>query len=260
MRFRHSRVVTKNRAAVGALALLALAACGTGAPWPGIDATAGHRNVIMFGDSLTGNAFTALAAVVASRGMDATVYDEHANASGLITPILGLDPLEYVRQKLDAHPDATIAVFQWAGACARPCPIAYGSDAFVDAWYSKAQDIVDLTRSRGVTPLWTISPPPPPGEGDPSGQYDYNEYTGTTLSWKSRAFIYAAGIGYVDWWQALMAVDDFLGHYDRTLFYDDAWHDVRDADMVHLTPDGAWRASVWTAAGISKNWGARQGK
>jgi hypothetical protein len=234
--------------------LLVLAGCGIGAPWPTVNATDGHRNIVFFGDSLMGGTVTGLPAAFSSRGIDAAVYDEHVNGSGLVSPILGLDPLDYVRQTFDEHPDADIAVFEWAGACTRPCALPYGSDAFMDAWYAKAHDVVELARSRGVTVLWTISPPPPPGPGDPNGAYDYDEATGIALSWKSRGFIYAEGIGYADWWGALMATDDFLGHYDQTLYYDDAWHDVRLSDLVHLTPDGATRTAVWTAAGLAQSW------
>jgi len=77
---------------------------------------------------------------------------------------------------------------------------------------------------------------------------------GGALSGKSRGFIYAEGIGSADGWEAPMATADFLGHYDQTLHYDDAWHDVRLADQVHLAPDGAARAAVWTAAALAANW------
>jgi hypothetical protein len=251
------KVLTRQRRApLAALGLLVLTACGIGAPWPTVDVTDGHRTIVFFGDSLMGGAVTAMSTVFAAHGVDATIHDEHANGSGLLSPTLGLDPLDFVAQKLDAHPDADIAVFGWAGACERPCSLPYGSAEFVDAWYASAHDIVALARERGITVLWTISPPPPPGPGDPNGPYDYNEDTGIALSWLSRGFIYAEGIGYVDWWEALMAVDDFLGHYDQTLYYDDAWHDVRAADGVHLSRDGATRAAVWTAAGLAKSWNA----
>jgi hypothetical protein len=239
---------------LAAVALFVPAGCGVGAPSPAVEPAGGHRNIVFFGDSLMGQTLTAIPAVFWDRRVEGTAYDEHVNGSGLVSPMLGLDPLEFVRQRLGAHPDADIAVFEWAGACERPCPLPYGSAEFFDAWYATAHDIVDLARQRGITVLWTISPPPPPGPGDPSGPYDYDEATGIALSWRSRGFIYAEGIGYADWWEALMANDDFLGHYDQTLYYDNAWHDVRAADKVHLTPDGATRTAVWTAAGLARSW------
>ena len=186
--------------------------------------------------------------------MDATVADAHANGSGLVGTINGQDPLASVTAQLDAHPETDIVVFQWSGMCTRPCPISYGSDAFYAAWFAKAEQIVQLARARGLTVMWAIAPPPPPISAPPGSPYDFNEATGSALSWRSRGLIFADSLAYADWWKALAGVDDFLGHWDLQLFYDGAVRNVRAGDLVQLTPDGARRAATWTASSLADHW------
>ena len=252
----------KSGRAVGLFCCVAvlLAGCGIGAPWPHSDgtawrATSGHRDILLFGDSLMGQMSPALPGVLAAHNMDATVRSAHADGSGLVGTIKGQDPLAYVTAQLDARPETDIVVFQWSGMCARPCPIAYGSEAFFAAWFTKAQQIVQQARARDLTVLWTIAPPPPPDVSAPPGSpYDFNEAAAMTLSWRSRGMIFADSLAYADSWKALAGVDDFLGHWDFQLFYDGAIRNVRANDFVQLTPDGATRAATWTASSLADHW------
>src|SRR5262249_44706851 len=152
-----------------------------------------------------------------------------------------------------------VVVAQWAGACTRPCVIPYGSDAFYNAWFAKAEQIVQLIHSRGITLVWAISPPPPPSGAPPDGPYEYTEAVGNAASFRTRGLIYADALAFADWWAALDGHDEFIGHYEQFLFYADMFqdatiHQVRADDLVHLTHDGAVRVANWTAAAVAEHW------
>ena len=243
-----------------AAVLVVLAGCGIGAAWPNLPPPDSvHHNVLIVGDSLMGSTQTVLPSVLA----EATIFDEHRNGSGLVTPIDGKTPVDFVKAMLDAHPTTDTVLAEWTGACANPCPYSYGSQQFFDAWNKSRQSIVDAVRSRANPPtlVWVISPPAPP---DPvGGQYGYTEGVSNALSWQTRARAPTANVPLADWWTPLMAQDDFLGHYDQFLAYQ-VWpepqaapHRVRGDDTVHLTVDGAFRTSVWTATELRQVWQQR---
>jgi len=239
---------------------LALSGCGLAAQLAPVTATSGGRTVMVIGDSLSGNTVSQLPNAARDNGVDVTFVDMHANGSGLLSPIGNQTPHDFVNAKLDANPAVDAVILEWAGACQRPCSVPYGTPAFYSAWWEEAQRIVDSLAARHVMVIWAISPPPPPGLGDPNGPYDYNEQVGTALSWQSRGFIYANHLAYTDWWTALMGKDDFLGHYEKYLWYNDAIRAVRIDDSVHLTPEGSYRTAVATLAsltGVASYWSPR---
>ena len=209
--------------------------------------------MLLVGDSIMGNT----AALLPQLLPEATFVNERRNGSGLASPIDGLAPADFVAEQLDANPDVDTAVIEWGGACELPCPYVYGSPEFVDAWFAEAQRVIDVVRDRGVTPVWAVSPPPPPGRA--GGGYEFDEQTSWLVSWKTRGLIFANGIAWSDWWQALAAVDGFLGHYEEYLWYGfiepPAIHKVRADDGIHLAWDGIFRTAYWTAATLREVWG-----
>jgi hypothetical protein len=249
---------------LAACVVVVSAGCGVGEPWPHSDGTpwpttSGHRDVLVMGDSLAGQTSAVLPNALAFYGMDATVTDAHVNGSGLVGTINGQKPVEFVSAQLDAHPETDMVVAQWAGACARPCTISYGSDAFDSAWFATAEEVVQLVRSRGITLVWAIPPPPPPGSSPVDGPFEYSESVAIPLSFRTRGLVYADSIAFADWWVALDGHDDFLGHYEQHLFYADVFqeaaiHQVRADDLVHFTHDGSVRAANWTAAAVADHW------
>jgi hypothetical protein len=71
------------------------------------------------------------------------------------------------------------------------------------------------------------------------------------LSLLDRAFFCARADGCIDWWEPLVDVN---GAYQTFLFYDAAWHKVRNDDLVHLELDGSIRTATWTAAALGTSW------
>jgi len=245
---------------VGASVLLVmLAGCGIGLPWvnlppPGAD----HHNVLIVGDNLIHSAQSVLPAVLT----EATIFDEHRDGSGLLQPIDGMSPTDFVMAMIDAHPTTDTVLAEWTGICADPCPSTYGSQEFYDAWDAAMQSIVEAVRGRIDPPtiVWVVAPPAPP---DPAGgPFGFGGPVSDQLSWRTRATAAPLDVPLVDWWAALMAQDDFLGHWDQFLAFQ-VWpeafatpHKVRTDDKVLFTVDGAFRASVWTAAKLREVWAA----
>jgi len=242
---------------VGAFVLLLLAGCGIGLPWPNLPPPgAAHHDVLLVGDNLMRSTQTVLPGVLT----EATIFDEHRDGSGLLTKIDGMDPADFVIAMLDAHPTTDTVLAEWTGICADPCPSTYGSQEFYDAWDAAMQSIVDAVRSRPDPPtlVWVITPPAPP---DPAGApYGFTADVSNALSWRTRAAAAGLDVPLADWWGALMAQDDFLGHYDQFLAFQ-VWpeayatpHKVRTDDLVLYTVDGALRTSVWTATKLREVW------
>jgi hypothetical protein len=244
------------RSFVATAALLVLAGCGVGYPWPSVGGTSGHRDIIVFGDSITANTLALLPSVVAARGFDATFIDAHINGSGLLSPMAGMDSVAYVTAKLDAHPEADIALFQWIGNCLKPCAYPYGSPQFLAAWQDKMQAIIDVTKARGVKVVWAISPPPLPVERAIGHLPDYPAFVNQSFALIVAEMRLATqpGVAVTNWYTPLAAGDDFIGHYDNVLLYDGQLHVVRLDDGVHLSVDGAIRTSVWTASTLAAIW------
>jgi hypothetical protein len=242
---------------VGACLLLALAGCGFGLQWPSLPAPgADPHNVLLVGDALMGSVEPQLAAVLT----EATIFDEHRNGSGLVTPIDGMSPADFVNAMLDAHPTTDTVLAGWSGSCVAPCPVPYGSQAFFDQWNQARQDIIDAVAARTNPPkvVWVISPPAPPDfAGAP---YNFTEGVSNALSWGTRAWAATESVPLADWWAPLVASDDFLGHYDQFLAYQ-VWpepfatpHQVRDGTLCLLTTDGAFRTAIWTATALRGVW------
>jgi hypothetical protein len=242
---------------VGACLLLALAGCGIGLSWPNLPAPgADPHNLLLVGDALMGSVEPQLAAVLT----EATIVDEHRNGSGLVTPIDGMSPADFVIAMLDANPTTDTVLAGWSGACVAPCPFPYGSQEFYDAWNQARQDLVDAVAARPDPPtvVWVISPPAPPDfAGAP---YSFTEGVSNALSWQTRAWAATESVPLADWWAPLIAADGFLGHYDQFLAYQ-VWpepfatpHQVRDGNLFLLTTDGAFRTAIWTATALREVW------
>jgi hypothetical protein len=193
----------------------------------------------------------------------ATFRDEHRNGSGLASPIV-LDPWDanspmvapdvFVNDMMDKWPNADTVFAEWAGACLAPCTYTYGSQAFYDAWWAMAQRVHDAVLARGKTMVWAISPPAPPGGS--TWPYEYNQTVSDTLSLQSRSRITDGPRA--DVWSPLAVDDGRLGHYAQWLNYyvspRYADHQVRSDDLVHMTPDGAYRSAYWSTVGLREAW------
>jgi hypothetical protein len=251
-------VSKKFKLGVLGVAMLALAGCGIANPWPTVGSVPSkHHNILLLGDSILGNANFWLPRVLAAQGIDATIYDEHVNASGLVDPINGKSPLDFVKSQIAAHPDTDTVVLEWAGACAicNTGQMEYGSQQFYDTWRTNAHAIIDYLHSVGgggtAAPrlMWVVTPPMPQHPEDPTGHNQVLTNGGTVLAWMDKAdFIPRAGAG-ADWWAAL---SDTNAAYQQFLLYDGAVHQVRTDDLVHLTEDGAYRAALWTTAALAE--------
>jgi hypothetical protein len=243
----------------------AAAATGTAEPgstWMALPAAGAQTHeVLAMGDSLMGNTLSQIGGIAT----EATFRDEHRNGSGLVSPILldVTDPASplvaadvFVNSMMDKWPNADTVFIEWAGACQAPCTYAYGSQAFYDAWWAMVATIRAAVVARGKTLVWAISPPAPPGGS--TSPYEYNDTVSNRLSWDSRSRI--TGIPRADMWRALAVDDGFLGHYSQWLNYfwwpDFADHQVRVDDMVHMAPDGAYRAAWWSTIALRQAWGS----
>jgi hypothetical protein len=246
----------------------AAAATGTAAPgfpWAAMPPPdARTHEVLAVGDSLMGNTLTELVGIAT----EATFRDEHRNASGLVSPII-LDPFNpdtsafvapdvFVNLMMDKWPNADTVFVEWAGACATPCTYAYGSREFYDAWWAMARTIRDEVLARGKTLVWAISPPTPSSN---TSTTNVAQNVADRLSWDSRTQL--QGTPRADMWIALAADDGFLGRYAQWLNYF-FWpvvgdHQVRADDLVHLTPDGAFRTAYWSTIGLRQAWASTSG-
>src|SRR5262245_15951269 len=199
------------RLCVAAASLLVLAGCGVGYPWPSVGTTSGHRDIVVFGDSIAGNTLALLPSVLAARGFDATFIDEHVNTSGLLSPMGGMDPVAYVTAKLDAHPEADIALFHWIGNCLKPCPYQYGTPQFLAAWQDKMRAIIDVTKARGVQVVWAVSPPPLPVERAVNPAPDYPNFVSQSIALivAETRLATQPDVAVTDWYTPLAANDGF---------------------------------------------------
>jgi hypothetical protein len=239
-----------------------LASCSIANPTPTVAPDADHHAVLLIGDSLMGNTFAVAPAAMQKLGLDVTLYDGHINGSGLLDPVNGLAPLDYVKAQLAAHPDVDTVVIEWAGACSAACAqpggIVYGSPQFFQDWTDTAHRIIDYLHApsdivamdgRTLHVLWVTSPPMPP---DPTGvNYQLKTDVATKLAYADAFDLAPAAGGTADWWQAL---SDTNGKYAQSLYYGGAYHEVRVDDLVHLTVDGASRTSAWLAKGLETAW------
>ena len=235
-------------AAVALLALVA-AGCALANPWPDVPPTTPDaHHVLLLGDSLMGGTATLLPGLM----RDVTFYDEHRNGSGLVGQLDGVEPVDFFEAQLQEHPDVDTVVFEWAGACANPCPIGYGSLDFYAKWTSTMVALRDAAVAHGLAVLWVVPPPPPPEAAAADGPFVFTPDTSTTLSNLTRWF---RDVTLVDWWSAL---SDTGGAYQQTLFYGlfdpPALHQVRADDRIHLSIDGAFRTSWWTMAALRGKW------
>jgi len=231
-------------------------------PWPRIGRVPpGHHVVLGVGDSTLGGGVFELPGVLASHGFDVTLYDAHVNASGLLDPMNGVSPHDYLEQQFAAHPDVDTVLFHWVSVCAVGCgpgKLAYGSAQFYGAWIAATRDLIDDARAHGAKVVWAVSPPQPPPPGDDPPREDWFSLpmrfqVSNELATRERRYAHEFGIATVDWFRAL---SDTSGQWQSQLWYDGALHTVRLDDGVHLTEDGSTRTSVWTAAALARLWRA----
>jgi hypothetical protein len=246
--------MTRLGAAVVAVATL-LAGCGLGNPAPTVSPVGGHHEVLLVGDSVLGNTISILPGVLQATGLDATLVDAHVNGSGLASNAgFGGSPLDFLKRQLAAHPRVDTVVLGWTDACAE-CPVPYGSQQFYDLWTANAHTLIDhlhaTPRPDGgrYAVVWVQNPPMPPGL--PGSFYEHSDAVGQVLNWISVADYAPRAGGRADFWRAL---SDTSLRYQQFLFYDGALHQVRADDKVHLTVDGATRASTWLAAALAAAW------
>jgi len=232
-----------------------------GNPWPQIgSAPPEHHAILLMGDSLMGGTYLTLPAVLAAHGFDATVYDAHVNGSGLLDPMNGYFARDYLALQLQAHPDVDTVIFEWAGVCDDVCSadaLAYGSPDFFAAWQAAASELIHDARLHGLKVVWAISPPPPPDLNRDAPVEDWSSqamrvFVTTLAAAYERNYPADFGVTTADWWQAL---SDTSGHWQKTLWYDNATHAVRAGDRVHLTEDGSTRTSTWTTAALATLYG-----
>jgi hypothetical protein len=237
---------------------------GTGMAWAAMPPrAASSHTVLAIGDSLIGQAVWGLNNNPTLLP-EATIIDEHRNATGLLSPIFSPAPLVgpqpsapadvYVTYMLDKYPQADTVLFGWVGVCVYPCPYEYGSQAFYDAWWAMAKKISNLATARGKKVVWSITfPAPAAGSTAP---YTHNQTVNDSLSWQSRQQL--AAYTRADWWTALAAADGFLGHYVQWLRYvwwpTNDYHQVHSDDLIHLTPYGSLRTAWWTAVALRTAW------
>jgi hypothetical protein len=222
--------------------------------------TSPPHHVLLIGDSLMGNTAPLIGPILTKAGWEVAIIDAHANGTGVLGPVGDApDSLTWVREQMRRHPDVDTVVIEWAGACATcgTTDPAYGSPEFVNAWRSRAHEIIDYLhtlKSPSGAPLqvaWVKSPPMP-GDASDSAQYQLRASVALVLSWMDGADLGpAAGPLTVDWYAALADTDM---QYRESLIYDGETHQVRADDRVHLTADGAARTAQWTAVALSTFW------
>jgi lysophospholipase L1-like esterase len=232
-----------KRELAAALALLVLAGCGIGRPWPTVTRTdsPAHLTVLLLGDSLLEQTAPYLRGALAFDGVDATVVNRSAGGTGLLDP----DRQDDAVTEMDDVPERTIVVFEYSGNCFSSCPVLPGSPEFYEMWEAEMRDLSADAQDRGLVPVWAN---PPPFSGDPG----HNEVV-SRLATMATSLADELDIGMSDW---SLALTDTNGKYQHDLWYadpwaDPGWHQVRLDDGVHFTPDGARRAASWTAATIA---------
>jgi hypothetical protein len=228
-----------------ALALLVLAGCGIGRPWPTVTPAGAPAHptptVLLLGDSLLEQTAPYLRGALAFDGVDATIVNRSAGGTGLLDPDRPDDDVN----AMDDVPESTIVVFEYSGNCFYSCPVLPGSPEFYAMWEAAMRDLIGDAQDRGLVAVWAN---PPPFSGDPG----HNEVV-AKLATLATSVAHDLDIAMSDW---SLALTDTMGNYQHDLWYadpwaDPAWHQVRFDDGVHFTPDGARRAASWTAATIA---------
>ena len=246
-RISNTRSVWTRRVSALALAGFAITAGGClGEPSASVapnDLSSGHT-VLLLGDSLMGGAATSLDEVLLhSRSGGISIVDAHLNGSGLVRPMDGMLPDDYVEAQFAARPDIDVVVMGWAGACEKPCP-EYGTPEFYREWLDNATAVRAVVHAHGAELIDVRPPPPPPGSAPPESGYVFTDVVGNALVYFGGP---TTGATPADWWSAFSGYD---GAYYDTLFYEDAWHTVRVEDRIHFSADGRTRAAKVLAAAI----------
>ena len=226
-----------------------------GNPWPVIPPIApGHHAVLVMGDSIAGQMYWSLPDVLASMQIDAAAYDATMPTAGLLDPMFGLAPPDYLAAQLAAHPDVDTVVFEFAGACTAACTsggVVYGSPDFFARWQTAAHQLTADARARSLHVIWAISPPPPLPDDANDLHFVVATQVADMLIAYDRTYPKTDGVTSADWFSALA---DTSGLWQPALWYDGALHQVRLTDLVHLTPDGSVRASTWTILALATSW------
>jgi hypothetical protein len=221
------------------VALLALAGCGLGNPWPKPPPAAPTSlRVTMFGDSLLTGSAPMLRAALDFDHQPNTVVDLTVPGSGLLDP--GIH--EFLADRLPAD---GVVVFEYVGMCSS-CPATIGSPTYFSLWEDSMRTVIADTRAQGLDVVW-VKPPPsinPYAQGVSAMQ--------AAMVDRVIADLADAHVVEADWWTAL---GDVKGDYQLDLWYDDflrggSLHRVRLFDAFHLTDVGRQRASAWTAAAV----------
>ena len=105
----------------------------------------------------------------------------------------------------------------------------YGSPEFFAAWQAAASDLIRDARLHGLKVVWAIPPPPPPDLNGDTPVEDWSSqamrvFVTTLTAAYERNYPADFGVTTADWWQAL---SDTNGHWQETLWYDQAWDTVR---------------------------------
>ncbi|MFN8027979.1 MAG: hypothetical protein U0W40_16930 [Acidimicrobiia bacterium] len=66
-----------------------------------------------------------------------------------------------VGARLDANPGTSMVVIGFSGHCAT-CAGGYAGPGQAAAWTAAAQQLVDVVRAHGKTPVWVTAPPVAP--------------------------------------------------------------------------------------------------
>jgi hypothetical protein len=233
-------------------------------PWPLVGpAPAEHHVILTMGDSLMGQTASVLPGVLAAYGFDATVYDAHLNATGLLDLVNGVSASDIFTTQMALHPDVDTVIFEWLNVCVACSErgIAYGSPEFYETWSAAQRALVLDAYSRGLQVVWAVSPPPPPdttGEVPREDWFSFSQrpIVAATLAGYDRRLHRELGVTNADWWEAL---SDTAGQFQMALWWDDALHAVRLDDRVHLTDEGAQRTATWTVAALAELYAAAPG-
>jgi hypothetical protein len=228
-----------------AAAVLVLAGCGVGNPFP--DIPGGGRvpvTVTLIGDSLLVQTVPKLAGAFAWNGVNATIVDHSAGGVGL----LDAGARTNIDTLLDAAPAGSIVVYEFSGNCLFSCPYTYGSDAFFNAWDTQIWNLILDAKARKLIPVW-VSGPPMDATIDP-----LHASTAARIASDVAGIANWNGVDLCDWTSALA---DENGAYQQELWYadpfaDPAVHQVRDPDGVHLAVDGPARSADWLAVTVAQ--------
>jgi hypothetical protein len=178
-----------------------------------------------------------------SRSGGISIVDAHLNGSGLVRPMDGMLPDDYVEAQFAARPDIDVVAMEWAGACEKPCP-EYGTHEFYREWLDNAAAVRAVVNAHGAELIDVRPPPPPPGSAPPQSAYEFTDVVGNALVYFGGP---TNGATAADWWSAFAGYDDA---YYPALFYEEAWHTVRVEDRIHFSADGRTRAAKVLAAAI----------